>query len=1000
LNSNLNQGNSGENPLAAFGKTEVTAKFNSPVNQVSFYLAPEKGATTEDFQDLSPEIKGGVYSSLGSLIDDLKSANDQETLSRFKGKLYLVADQGISFRNGHINVGPGVSKEQILDFVRSPIEDQTDAFEQPTPASEISLDDAPPSPGLTPDKVRQWQPPIGETRPEPETESTPTPIAPSGELEETRQEPQTATEPTPEQPEPFDADKITPLKEEEKTEDVSDILSQPQVQLAPEVNQEGQKPTETIPENEDALKKAQMEVQKDGEEWKELERLRFHLARAENQKPTTIGGMANVGDLRAEYETKKQKLADLLRGRWLNGTEGPLTPEQQRLYNDTIFEELVQKENEAYLAVLKENRSENWKDKGKEALRTVAGLKAVSWYLKQNKWTKAAINTGLFGVAVGVGTFVGGGAALTAMGTVGLRGARAAGSILGSGAGLSLDKGRKQIGEVDAEEKQAIELIKNDPNLSLEEKTKKYTEAKEKYDKERKWITKRKAMFMVGGGVVGGSVTGGLLNMYYGGTGGSASALENKKGGGVEPHRMPRGTFRPGENATKTGETIDQTIKAPSNEEIAAAKTEIQKQVVEEASKPAEATSPEIKTGVSEAKPEVSAVPEQPKVAEVTEVSKMSFKPEDLVHEVKAGDSTWNILKNTLNSQEQFAKLTEAQKTYVLSALTNKILENPADYQLGSGGSISVGDKTDFSKLFSDTKEIESIIGKAKKVIEEGSDQEKSILANNEKITDWVKEHPRTALDQEKVAEILSDRPKVFEMPKRVLEDQELPIGPELVKPNVSGTEGLDTLKPISPDLPVEKPPAPEMIPDSGRVKMRLAQNDVSGSNVEAQATEEVVAAKRKLGILEDGRERLRTMSSDTSAVAKNAEINQAVDLAFKNEINDIYGESSLLGLKKVAGIDTKEWKTIAGLPARRVLEYFKSPETSDLPQTILAELQTSEKHRRLVEHIAELVEEAHKHSNADFKPYDNGENVSDYIKRIGGFLMREQSRPDIKQVA
>ena len=110
---------------------------------------------------------------------------------------------------------------------------------------------------------------------------------------------------------------------------------------------------------------------------------------------------------------------------------------------------------------------------------------------------------------------------------------------------------------------------------------------------------------------------------------------------------------------------------------------------------------------------------------------KLFSDPSVLVHEVKAGDSTWKILKDTLENNGQFKGMTEAQKTYVLSTLTNKALQHPENYGLGRGGAIHIDDKTDFTKLFENTKEVKSIFNKAEQTIATGSAQEISILENN-----------------------------------------------------------------------------------------------------------------------------------------------------------------------------------------------------------------------------------------------------------------------------
>ena len=295
---------------------------------------------------------------------------------------------------------------------------------------------------------------------------------------------------------------------------------------------------------------------------------------------------------------------------------------------------------------------------------------------------------------------------------------------------------------------------------------------------------------------------------------------------------------------------------------------------------------------------------------------------------------------------DQFKGITPAQKTFVLSMLIDKIYKNPTDYGLNEDGILRVGDKLNFSKLFENGEEIKSIFAKAKETIIEGSPQEKSILENKKKISDWVENNPDVKLTPDNVSEILAAPKSEIEIPETLL-PPEIPIVPN---PNLQ-----------------------EQI-----------ENDIAGYKRQIQDLE--VGKSREIG-----KEGMRSMMSDISA-------GQEVELAFRNDINNIYGLKGFFS--KTPGVETKDWKFMKGLEANKVLKYFRDPENPDLqrdlPAKVLSELGTSTRHRNLMDHISFLNQKASQKitengGTDDFKPYENGENIEAFIKRLGTFLMRQK---------
>jgi hypothetical protein len=366
---------------------------------------------------------------------------------------------------------------------------------------------------------------------------------------------------------------------------------------------------------------------------------------------------------------------------------------------------------------------------------------------------------------------------------------------------------------------------------------------------------------------------------------------------------------------------------------------------------------------------------------------KMFSDPSVLKHEVAAGDSTWKILKETLDHNDQFKGLTEAQKTYVLSTLTNKMLQSPENYGLSHDGIIHVGDKTDFTKLFEDTKEVSSILSKAKGTIAPGSPQEASILSNNEKISSWVETHQNQSLNEDKVAEILSNKPKVEVAPE-----------PEIETPNQLEAEALT--QPVSEPVPEATPetghndyPNEEQLRGEIEANQRLSQVEQpeilpkSPNFDENQIHQEIAEAKRKLAELENHNSGTKNPNMERSFTPDiyGGKFNQNVEEAFRSEINDIYGKKGLLGIGKISGVNTKEWAEMARLPATKIVEYYTGDSTkSDLSPEIIKELIKSKSHGALMRQTIGLMEQ----SSGAVKPFAN-ENMEQFIKRLGGYVLK-----------
>lgn len=319
-----------------------------------------------------------------------------------------------------------------------------------------------------------------------------------------------------------------------------------------------------------------------------------------------------------------------------------------------------------------------------------------------------------------------------------------------------------------------------------------------------------------------------------------------------------------------------------------------------------------------------------------------------------------------LSSNDKFKNLTSAQKIYVLSALVNKIFEKPENYGLNRDGVLRIGDKLNFTSLFENQKEIESIFEKAESSIVKGSSQETTILENHNKIEQWVKNNPDSQITSERIAEILAFKSGPKPEPVEIAMNNE----PEVV------------VKAEEPESILREGGRGEIEREIEAAKARLAEleGEEEKPKVEPAPTAQFVNPEKAASL----RNGLRSMMSD-------ANHQNGVEAAFREEINSIYGSSGFLGMGKMAGIDSPEWKEMARLPAHQVVAYYTGDSTqSGLPPEILEKLTKSKKHGALMSQVTGLMEQA----GGAVKAFDN-EDMEKFIKRLGAYVLKNYSNPN-----
>jgi hypothetical protein len=122
--------------------------------------------------------------------------------------------------------------------------------------------------------------------------------------------------------------------------------------------------------------------------------------------------------------------------------------------------------------------------------------------------------------------------------------------------------------------------------------------------------------------------------------------------------------------------------------------------------------------------------------------------------EVHHGDSLWRITGNELAKDDAFKSLDDAQKTYVISTLTNQEI---ASHVAGTGGpdNLVVNSHIDLSSVLNNKEHLAQVMDHARHLTPA---QQANILANNHAIATWLHEHPHEQLTGSRAEDIVKER--------------------------------------------------------------------------------------------------------------------------------------------------------------------------------------------------------------------------------------------------
>lgn len=345
-----------------------------------------------------------------------------------------------------------------------------------------------------------------------------------------------------------------------------------------------------------------------------------------------------------------------------------------------------------------------------------------------------------------------------------------------------------------------------------------------------------------------------------------------------------------------------------------------------------------------------------------------------LKHKVEPGDSIWSILGKAVEQNKLFeqisgdANVVEAKKTFILNNLIS-------DNKLASGGVLKVGQEVDFTKVFEDKEKIE-------KLFEKAENMSNSKIENTLRINSWVKQNIGKPLDEKTLAQILDKKEEVITADSIPNSEPDLQAV-DLISKQKDLADSITNLSVQEINENIEKTVVPEP-------KEILAEETES-----VAASAMGAAAAGKVVNIEDYKNRgIRTMQGDSRKLVAEKVSNDKVDQHLKADINNIYGKKGILGIGKVEGINTNEWKQISEQNAAKIMAFYANPENSDLPKKIIEKLSVSQEDRNLVEYIDFLRNEARSAASgflgmagSDVAPYNN-ETVGEYLRRLGKFIM------------
>lgn len=605
-----------------------------------------------------------------------------------------------------------------------------------------------------------------------------------------------------------------------------------------------------------------------------------------------------------------------------------------------IHDEIIAAENRA---ILDERISWRRENNGKWEKFTQFRDKSLNWYMGLSK-NKRLLLTGAIGTTVGY--FAGFAGGLGLVGYTAVRAGRIGASALASaGAGKwSQEHWSIEKAEEKGKEKKRVHSEEYS-DLDLAKASEEYSKIEEETKKERKNLLRKQSLTTIAAGGMAGALFGAIEHASIGAlehSVGGSSALEHKtpKMGPVErikvgrPDKIPE----PGEALAR-----DEALSAP-------------------------------------------------KVASVQE----NLPTHEVI--VSPKGSIWKLAEKGAADYDKFNSLDQSQKTYVISAIVNRDLEDPGAYGIPRGGTIWEGDKIDVSKVVGSKTQLDNFINKALKLSEA---QKLSILENSKAVGSYVEAHPDEPIDADKIAEIISNKNSGEILAQKVdVGDNSDQIAYESSKFDGKLNDKVDDMGITREKVFVaddQNNPNNKDVVTSNRAALQDQIKSANNNPTRADLHDQVVEARAqntKVAGLSTGEEghtehtgdvlEKRSMMGDFKRSLSSREDALKLQEAIDRGVNEVYSKSKW-GIFNTKGTETEEWKLMSRLPAKKVIGFATHNSLeSDLPENIKQELSNVPSHQQMLNHVVkDMMPQA-----KGLTPIE-GENMRDYIMRLSNYIWK-----------
>ena len=268
--------------------------------------------------------------------------------------------------------------------------------------------------------------------------------------------------------------------------------------------------------------------------------------------------------------------------------------------------------------------------------------------------------------------------------------------------------------------------------------------------------------------------------------------------------------------------------------------------------------------------------------------------------EIKSGDSLWKVTAGELRDDDRFNDLNEAQKTWLLSTLTNRAIEHHGalDSGVDDVGNVALGTKVDLSTILK-PDDVDNLIHKAHGLTDI---QQAEALSDNHTIAEWLANNPHKPLTGAQIEDIArpTDAPEIpppvpapalghtFEMPpNRITVPHDTAI-PEPPKIDASSVDIPQASAPLPWETSHAIPHPPEIPHPSSNVEHILATPEAIKGSIKNWHVEDAASGTKLMHDIGDiGRLPVAERAEVLSVLAKKVG-DKTLSMEYARHMNEV----------------------------------------------------------------------------------------------------------------